>query len=246
MSMVKRLFLLMIALAIVLAVAGGIYLVRSVRDMERIVAFGRRTEARYGDLARRIEWSPPPTGRLEAAARWEGWLQVRERLIAATPPELDDLAYQVLDEDYDPGLLGRIMLVRSIEPHMQDPIDAHLEALEEHRMSPLEYRWLTGMAIKGALARPERFAAGRAYGQLIDRLIVLGRGFVRRSALLDPGRIPDAGFVRRMIGEEFGEHPPPPDWALDRLDSRRESAYLFDLLVVAIEARFWTGREGAP
>ncbi len=242
---VKKFVLVLLVVLIVAVALAGFYFVRSARSFEQMVAFGRQTQARYQQLNTEIQWERPAsrTGQVDAngGASWDSYLRVRDRLVAAIPPELDRQAQRVLETE-DPGLFDQVSLLLSLEPYLRQPVDMHLDALAEERMNPAEYRWLTGVALRSALqAGPD---GGGDYRRLIERLVVYSRRFVERAAVLDPAAIPDADFVEQTIEREFGGWPPPPPEVLESLMQSRDSAKLIDLFLIALEPEEWASAAG--
>lgn len=233
----KKIFLWLSIVLIALAAGGTLWLLSLARQYRQFVDFGKNTQASYAALAK--EYPADRTDRTDQAAaisRWDEFLKVRERAAAAIPTSLDQRADQILAMR-KPGLGGQVSFLLELAPELRPVVNAHLAGLREARMSPVEYRWRLGSAMLVAAENPGQYPAGKAYRDLAGRI---GQ-FAHRLAENTKGRIrtdqiPDLPYALQTLRKEFGSYPVAPPEAARRLESARETAYLLDILVVAVES----------
>ncbi|MEN6627133.1 MAG: hypothetical protein ABFD69_12995 [Candidatus Sumerlaeia bacterium] len=231
--MKKVLIALLVAMAVA-AVAVTAWLLYATQRYRQLVDLGKQAQQSYESLAREYTFERPTAETTATAARWEAFLAVRERAIAAIPKSFDQRAPQILAMKR-PGLHGQISFLLDLAPELAPVVKAHTEALREARMSPAEYRWMMGVAMLGAVREPEKYPAGKAYRALIGQIATFGRRLAENARLpVEPDRIPDAGFVIQTMQKEFGSYPVAPPEVLEKLTTR-ESGYLADIFAVAVE-----------
>ncbi|MCE5228900.1 hypothetical protein LLG95_04810 [bacterium] len=245
----KKFFLLLSVIVVAVVAAAGLWLLNAAREYRRLVDFGTTTRETYRSLAKEYNFKQPsaPNGSnaadTESAARWDEFLKVRERMIAAIPTGFDRRARQILAMP-KPGLGGQVSFLLDLAPELKPAVDAHIRALREVRMSPVEYRRRLGIAMLAAIDAPDKYPAGKAYRKLMDQLVRFGRRLAENAKMgVEPAQIPDAPFALQTLRKEFGSYPMAPSEVPARLETSRETAYLIDILVVAVEPEQLADRE---
>ncbi len=232
--MKKFLLVLLVLVIIAGAFAAGLF-VKASHDFQGLVDFTKEAQEDYQQLSGKIEWEQPATGAVVEDERWSRFRQIREEVVREIPPGLNAQVTRILNSP-DPGLIAQASIVLNMQPLLERPIRAHVAALERHQMNPVEYRFLTGVAMNGAVGQPEVYPAGRAYRELFGRLVGFARAFTERARLdVEPDMIPPPEFVVETLEEEYGEYPEAPAEVLASLQSSDPAAYLFDIFIVAVE-----------
>ena len=69
---------------------------------------------------------------------------------------------------------GLALRLLAAAEELREPLDELLTALRQEKMSPRQYQWMLGLAMREAMAAPERHPAGEDYWQVaraLERLI---------------------------------------------------------------------------
>lgn len=235
----KKFFLWLSILLIVIAAVATVWLLGLQRQFRALVDFGKTTQESYVALAK--EYPTDPTDRADssdttaATSRWDDFVKVRSRAIAAIPAGFDRRAHEIFALR-KPGLGGQMQFLLDLAPELRPVVQAHQSGLREARMSPLEYRRRLGCAMLAAIDASDRYPAGKSYRALAQQITQFARRLAENAkSNVRPDRISDPAHALQTLRKEFGSYPVAPPEAVARLETSRETAYLLDILVVAVE-----------
>jgi hypothetical protein len=152
-----------------LVVVGGM-LAWGARRLHTVVRLAAQTQEQYDGLNREMAFARPAqrTAAAPDAARIRAMLAVRSRLLASFPEDLRRRSNALLARA-EPSRAGTIRgLLAAPDAELSAAVAAHLSALREQQMSPDEYGWLLGWAIRDAIDDPQ--GIGKPYQDLLREL----------------------------------------------------------------------------
>jgi len=223
----KVFFILLILLA--LAVTGAV--VWGTHRYQDLVALGQQAREGVAAVNQSFPFQPPPPGESGDAPRWAAMLRVRERLLNSLTPEIK----AGLDNTLGAAKLSRLELVwrlMAVSSALGGLMREQLDALRREKMSPEEYTWRLGLAMREAMGAPDPSdpsEAGAGYWRVIRQFERLSQ-----SARETAGKV-DAERTYERLKKTYRDYTLGQPDVVRQLRQPNEAAYAVDWLIVAAQ-----------
>lgn len=231
----RALLLSLAVLGLALLVAAGSTALWFAHRLHQFDRLRIDTAAEYDRLNRAHPFTPPPPSAAGVEpARVEAYLHAREALVSAITPGMEARARGLLERD----ALDEIHLLWALQGSydgLAAVTRAHLDALRRESISPGEYRWIHGLAMREAFepegSAPEGAAReGAAYDEALRRVQILAKA--------SPGsRASDmtADSFKLGLRERYASYGPLRSPVLARMGPSGSAAMLIDIVTAYYE-----------
>jgi len=201
---------------------GGLWVVKRIGDMEQMAADARKD---YRDLNVKHPFTQPvSSGGAGSGFRFNAYLRVRESWIGAINPGLESATTQLLARG-DVTRVGNIKLINGFSQFVEAATRAHLDALTAEAMSPNEFFWIHGLAIRDILNEETGSPRRERLERVLGRLETIAASEAEGSAGFSK---PD--FLNEL-DEAYRGRPPLTGAMLDELEMNSTLVCLIDLLM---------------
>ena len=196
------------------------------REYNQILNLQKEVATGYADLSQKYEFEPPASSAELTSPDWHAMLDSRQAALATiSEPErrrilslLDVESLSAVGPTYYMDLLA-------LAPIVKELTDAHRAALEQAQMSPEHYMWLTGLAVRDAMAQAPPDGDSPYWGllQQAERL---------SKSDDNPGNDITADMLYEDIRSLYDDSMKAPPAALEGLGHSDPVSALADLLVI--------------